>query len=627
MPSAFASATPPAPPQAPPHADDVAGRYAARAARADAAAAHEEGRSRRISRLRLLTAGVVVAGGVLWALGRFGVVAPGLVGVGLGAFIALAVRHAAVERRRERAAGLAGLNRDGRARVERRWNDLPAGWQPGGLDDHAYAGDLDVYGHASVAQLLGPVHTPTGRRLLASWLLDIDTTTPEAIRERQGAAAELAPALEFRQDLTLAASAIGAAAAGEDLGAFVAWAEGESWLARRPWIPVLAVLLGALTCTLAILDYAGAADPWWIVTGTLGWILRGLVQTPLEATNAGAGGERALRGWSALVELIHRARWTSSGLAGARGVLEREHVGGALGTLEQLVQLADFRLSTYLYLPIQTLTLWDLHVWWGLERWRVRHGPHVRAWLEAIGRVEALAALASLAHDQPDWCYPVLHASPPAHDLRIDAAALGHPLLPDVTRVANDVSVGPKGRFLLVTGSNMSGKSTLMRALGVNLVLAHAGAPVCARSFSAPLVALHTSMRVADSLERGLSLFMASLVRLERIVRAARDATQARPVCYLLDEVLQGTNSAERRVAVATIVDHLLASWAIGVVTTHDLELARDPAFAAHAESVHLQETLTGEGDAVRMTFDYRLRPGPASGGNALQLLRLLGLQ
>jgi DNA mismatch repair ATPase MutS len=134
-------------------------------------------------------------------------------------------------------------------------------------------------------------------------------------------------------------------------------------------------------------------------------------------------------------------------------------------------------------------------------------------------------------------------------------------------------------------------------------------------------------MRVADSLERGLSLFMASLVRLERIVRAAREATPGRPVCYLLDEVLQGTNSAERRVAVRTIVDHLVASWAIGVVTTHDLELARDPAFAAHADSVHLQETIAGSGEAVTMTFDYTLRPGPATGGNALQLLRLLGLQ
>jgi DNA mismatch repair ATPase MutS len=308
-------------------------------------------------------------------------------------------------------------------------------------------------------------------------------------------------------------------------------------------------------------------------------------------------------------------------------MLEGGHVRRALQTLEQGVALADFRLSTWLYLPVQTFTLWDLHVWWGLERWRQRHGRHVRGWLEAIGRIEALSALASLAHDHPEWAFPTIHDTPDERALRIDAGGLGHALLPNATRVVNDVAIGPKGRFLLVTGSNMSGKSTLMRAVGVNIVLAHAGAPVCAREMELPLVALHTSMRVADSLERGLSLFMASLVRLERIVRAAREAGPARPVCYLLDEVLQGTNSAERRVAVRTIVDHLLASWAVGVVTTHDLDLARDPSFAAHAESVHLQETLAGTGDAVTMTFDYRLRPGPATGGNALQLLRLLGLE
>jgi DNA mismatch repair ATPase MutS len=192
--------------------------------------------------------------------------------------------------------------------------------------------------------------------------------------------------------------------------------------------------------------------------------------------------------------------------------------------------------------------------------------------------------------------------------------------------VANDVTLGPPGRFLLITGSNMSGKSTLLRAVGLNVVLAHAGAPACARRLTLPPLSLHTSMRVSDSLERGLSLFMASLVRLERIVRAARAAPPERCACYLLDEVLQGTNSAERQIAVRTVVSHLVACHAIGAVTTHDLELARDPAFTDHADSYHLQETLSGTGDAVTMTFDYRLRPGPAQSGNALQLLRMLGL-
>ena len=608
--------------------DDAAAAYARRAAQADADAATLGARSRRISYLRLLVAALAVTGFVLLATGRGGVLAAIAASVGLGLFVVLAIVHAGVERRREHAAGYAGLNREALARLERRWDALPAPWQPSALDDHPYAADLDVFGHASIAQLAGPVHTPTGRRALASWLLSIETATLAGVRDRQAAVAELAPALDFRQDLTLAARSTPHDAGQHELGAFIAWAEGESWLLARPWIAVLAAALGIATTTGAILYYAEwVGGPWFMITAALGWVLRAAVQTPLEATNAGAGGERALRGWSALVRLIGRMRWQSAPLAEAHGVLEGGRVRAVLRTLEQGVALADFRLSTWLYLPVQTLTLWDLHVWWGLERWRQRHGRHVRGWLEAIGRVEALSALASLAHDHPAWAVPTLHDTPSAETLRLDATGLGHALLANGSRISNDVTIGPKGRFLLVTGSNMSGKSTLMRAVGVNVVLAHAGAPVCAQAMQLPLLALHTSMRVADSLERGLSLFMASLVRLERIVRAAREAPQSRPVCYLLDEVLQGTNSAERRVAVRTIVDHLRASWAIGVVTTHDLDLARDPDFAAHADSVHLQETLAGEGDAVTMTFDYRLRPGPATGGNALQLLRLLGLQ
>jgi hypothetical protein len=606
---------------------DAALLYARRAERADADAAAEGRRSRRVSQLRLATAAGAATAALLWATGRGGQAPLVVLPIAIGLFVALAIRHGGIERRRLHAAGLASLNREARARVERRWDALPPSWQPDGLEDHPYAGDLDLFGHASIAQLAGPVHTPTGRRALAEWLLALDRATLADVQARQAAVAELAPTLDFRQDVTLAAGAMPGDTTAHELGAFVAWAEGESWLAARPWISIAAVALGVLTTVGAVLAYLDVTPPWFWIPAILGWALRAWVQVPLEATNAGAGGERALRAWSALVTLIAGARWQSPLLDAAHRVLVGGHVRSALEALEQYVALADFRLSTWLYLPVQTLTLWDLHVWWALERWRTRHGRDVRHWLEAIGQVEALGALASLAHDHPAWAFAAVHDRADADALRLDAVSLGHPLLADGVRVPNDVAIGPKGRFLLVTGSNMSGKSTLLRAVGVNVVLAHAGAPVCAQALRLPLVALHTSMRVADSLERGLSLFMASLVRLERIVRAAREATPARPVCYLLDEVLQGTNSAERRVAVRTIVEHLRESWAMGVVTTHDLELARDPAFAAHAESVHLQETLAGEGDAITMTFDYRLRPGPASGGNALQLLKLLGLQ
>jgi DNA mismatch repair ATPase MutS len=295
----------------------------------------------------------------------------------------------------------------------------------------------------------------------------------------------------------------------------------------------------------------------------------------------------------------------------------------ALESLRGRVTLSTLRHTPLFYLAAQTLLLWDLHVWHALEQWRRKHGRHMRGWLAAIGRIEALTAIASLAHDQPTWTFPTVERG---HD-RFAAEGMGHPLLRDAVRITNDVTIGPAGSFLLITGSNMSGKSTLLRSIGLNAILAHAGAPVCASRLTMPPMALYTSMRVSDSLELGLSLFMASLLRLKRVMDAAREANPARrPLLYLLDEVLQGTNSGERQIAVRTIVGHLVKRGALGVVTTHDLELAAAEDFTASADSRHLTEHVTVDGQELKMTFDYKLRPGPATSGNALNLVRMLGL-
>jgi DNA mismatch repair ATPase MutS len=190
--------------------------------------------------------------------------------------------------------------------------------------------------------------------------------------------------------------------------------------------------------------------------------------------------------------------------------------------------------------------------------------------------------------------------------------------------VHNDVTVGPRGTLVLITGSNMSGKSTLLRAIGLNAVLAQAGSPVCAQAFTMPAADLHTSIRVQDSLELGLSYFMAALARLKGIVDAAeRGAGPGRSILYLLDEVLQGTNSVERGLAVRAVVRHLLQAGAIGVMTTHDLALASEEPIASAARLAHFTEQVHADGS---MTFDYRLRPGLATSTNALRLMQLIGI-
>ncbi|MBL9123389.1 MAG: hypothetical protein JNG90_07130, partial [Planctomycetaceae bacterium] len=304
--------------------------------------------------------------------------------------------------------------------------------------------------------------------------------------------------------------------------------------------------------------------------------------------------------------------------------------GGAhaeLAHLGRIMDLANLRFSAMVYGVVQALTLWDLHVLVRIERWQARSGQYAARWFAALGRLEALAGIASLAHDQPDWTFPLVRTEAEGEAL-IAARQLGHPLLADAARVANDVSVGPPGSFLLVTGSNMSGKSTLLRAIGTNVVLAQAGAPVCAASLSLPPLRLATSMRVQDSLEDGVSFFLAELKRLKEAVDAARDGEgrHGQRLLYLFDEILQGTNTVERQIAVRTVLKHLLAQGAIGAISTHDLDLAHSAELADAAQPVHFRESFVDDAGGRRMTFDYQLRPGVATTTNALKLLEMVGL-
>jgi DNA mismatch repair ATPase MutS len=262
--------------------------------------------------------------------------------------------------------------------------------------------------------------------------------------------------------------------------------------------------------------------------------------------------------------------------------------------------------------------LWDFHVLIALSRWRRVAGPHVRGWMDAIGELDALSALAAAWRDNPAWCLPEIHDT-----AEFAAEALGHPLIPDERRVTNDTRVGPPGTLLLVTGSNMSGKSTLLRAIGLNTVLAQAGGCTCASRLRLPPCDLQTSIRVQDSLELGLSYFMAALARLKGVVDAAERPRDGRVLLYLLDEILQGTNSAERGIAVRAVARHLLDAGAIGAMTTHDLNLAGEEPLKSSAALVHFTESVDEQG---HMRFDYRLREGLATSRNALRLMQMIGI-
>jgi ABC-type multidrug transport system fused ATPase/permease subunit len=573
------------------------------------------------ARLVAFLAAVAAAAWGLWGRAPAGWALAGLL---LGIFAILAVYHVRLGKQRARLGTLRSIQEEALARIDRHWDDLPMPCVPDVPHDHPYAGDLDIVGRASLFQLLDTTATRMGRETLAAWLLA--PADPAVAIARQGAAAELAPLLDLRQEIELRGRM--ASDAESEPAAFLTWAEDLQGLGDRAWLRWVAWLGPIAVLALGIADLSGVIPaPLWGVPLLVNLLVGATAARRAYATIAEVVTEQcALTAYAGQLDVLAGADFDDPAL---RHLQEQLGAGerGAPAMLRRLGRLTGMAIppSSMLYVPMQALTLWDVHVLFALERWKRDGGRDARRWLETLGEAEALAALAGLRLDNPDWTFPTIEREGEAYR----ASLLGHPLLRDDSRVRNDVTIGPPGTFLLVTGSNMSGKSTLLRAVGVNAVLAQAGGAVCAAALALPPVALWTSARVQDSLERGVSFFLAELQRLKLIVDAATQAReQGGPrVMYLLDEILQGTNTAERSVAARRVIAYLVDQGAIGAVSTHDLALGDDPRLAQSAVSVHFTDTV-GEGpDAPPMSFDYQLRPGVATTTNALRLMRLIGLE
>lgn len=557
---------------------------------------------------------------------------PPVAGVGalfVAAFVALVIYHNKLGRARRRYDELWRISDEAQKRLGRRWNELPLRHTVRAEPASPYAADLDLFGHASLTQLLETFTTRTGEDTLASWLLA--PAPPQTVRARQGAVAELAPMIDLRDELTLRGRLRGdGGEARPDPEPFLKWTESRPYLARRPWLPWVAIASVLLLWVSIILQVVGivpthlwfffaAANFTWTMTGG-----REIYSVLMRAS----GGEAAFRQYAEQMQLISEAPFRSPKLKELQATLtvdgvEAHHAMRRMGRLTNLV----IPRSAQLYTVIEALTMWDVHLLGAFERWQGHAAGRARGWIGALGEAEALAALAVLAHDNPGWTFPDL--DPQADSLV--ARDLGHPLLPAEAMVTNNVEVGPPGTFLLVTGSNMSGKSTLLRSIGINIVLAQAGAPVCASEMRLPPLTLWTSVRVQDSLERGVSFFMAELQRLKQVVDAARQAEAEaegteRKLFYLLDEILQGTNTTERQIAARRVIMYLVEHGGLGAVSTHDLALAEGGKMERAARPVHFTETILNGVKGMEMRFDYKLRPGLATSTNALQLMEIVGL-
>ncbi len=496
------------------------------------------------------------------------------------AFLLLVYLHDQIEVRLAGAKSQATFFAHGVYRGQRQWNRLPVPALEPVHDFRSISRDLDLFGNASLAQLLSTVQTPMGLETIRAWLCTPASVTE--IRQRQQAIEDLASATDWRERFQLTCAALAKSPAGP--ARFVAWSESRPWLTKRSAITWLARITAAVALILIVGFFIGGLAP-----EVAGFGLMAVVAVSFLVSVAFAGRvheifnqvsssrnevEQYLRLFRSVQRAPSNSTWMKNQRRAALG--EAESTLGKLGSLSLIVWLGNLRRHGILFLAyifLQLFCLWDVHVLAILESWQRRHGKSVRGWFDALARIEGVSALATLSYENPDWTVPKIYLDDPP---RIEATGLGHPLLPNDVRVCNDVHVGPPNRVLLVTGSNMSGKSTLLRAIGTNVVLAQIGSVVCARTFGFYPVELETSMRISDSLSEGVSFFMAELKRLKEIVdhseliRKRRrpgpdglDDGETHPaMLFLLDEVLLGTNSRERHIAVNAVIHQLLTNGA-----------------------------------------------------------------
>ena len=539
-------------------------------------------------------------------------------------FVASFSYHTRIDAQRRRYRELVFMQEEALARLARDWAQMPLPRYPDIADPDHVARDLDLVGHASLLHLLGTARTPIGLATLGEWVMT--PATIMAARTRQGQSRELAAMPDFRDAVALEGRLMGDSQ--RVFSAFAEWAEGAPLHQGEPWLRVVAWVLPLVALALVAAQLSGLTPyPLWLPIIGINYLLTFQYgKAANEVLDGIADNQQVFERYAEIFARIASQDFQDAGLRDLQARLSAEGVSAAtqmrrLGRLMAWVQLRRWPF----FILVQVFTMVLFHTAWAVDRWRQGVGTHARAWLEALGEMEALSALAMLAHDNPTWTFPDLLADGTPE---VTGTALGHPLLPPARCVGNDVRLGPPGTFVLVTGSNMSGKSTLLRAIGVNVTLAQMGGPVCAQALRLTPLQLATSIRISDSLEQGVSYFMAELRQLKSVVDRAEAARAAheRTLLFLLDEILHGTNTTERQVAARHIIRYLLDNGAMGAVSTHDLTLGDAPELQPDERLVHFTEDFTREGGKPVMRFDYHLRPGLATSSNALKLMEIVGL-
>ena len=585
-------------------------QYRERLNQREALAAQRERVHIRLGNLRLALAGIAVLLG--WESFERHALTAWWILVPVMAFVIIAAYHSRVLRAQELALRAVAFYQRGLARIEERW----AGTGQTGerfLDTHhEYAADLDLFGRGSLFELLSTARTRMGEETLASWLL-----APAPLSEitiRHSALLELREQVDFWEEIAVLAKDAEVGVHPEPL---LNWARAPERLTSTllPWVAlVLALCAVAGTVAWAVWDLATPLLVIILVEAGIFYFLRKAVEDVLH------GSEHQFRDVNLLAGVLERIEQQTFTNAYLRS-LQHDLLSGELKASQSISRLRGIvnwseQRENLMVRALNVPLMYSIQVACAAERWRRAHGHAVKAWLKVTGEIEALISLATYSHEHPADPFPEFVSAAAC----FEATEIGHPLLPEARCVRNSIGLCETAQVLLVSGSNMSGKSTLLRAVGINTVLAMAGAPVRATRLRLTPLHVGASIRINDSLQDGSSRFYAEITRIRHLF----DLTQSDvPLFFLLDELLQGTNSRDRLIGAEGVIGAFLERGAIGLISTHDLALTEmGGRVHGRVHNVHFEE----EFQNGRMSFDYKLRDGVVTKSNGLELMRSIGL-
>lgn len=536
---------------------------------------------------------------------------------GIVAFTAAVIWHNDLYRKRDIIKKYITINETACKRTSGEWGDFKDRGEEFIDHEHPYSWDLDMFGLHSVFQWICNCHTYRGRLILAHALSD-PLEEIDHVTSKQAAVQELSALLDWRQNLELYGYDSGTGNNPED---FLRWYENKKATFKSRFVkaffrsmPYASLLIGTvgfiITGTLLFF-----AIVYSIHLAVFGLLYSKTIKTIRSFEKSGS----LLLSYSRLVELIEKQKFTSEYLDEIKAKLivgKSIKASVILRKISNVINAAEVRSNPLAHLIANAVWLWDLQCVIKADNLKRKYGSDARQWIEVIGKFESLSSLSIIRFENQEWVFPLIEKN----RLCIDVTHMGHPLLQNGIRVDNDFTIEHGNTSAIITGSNMSGKSTFLRTIGVNLVLAFSGAPVCAESFVCSPVKIFSSMRIYDDLSTKVSTFYAELLRIKKIVDAVRNDETA---LFLLDELFRGTNSQDRHDGAVAVLNALTNQKTIGIISTHDMELCK---LAEHDKikfvNYHFEEQYLGS----TITFDYKLKPGQSTTKNAMFLIRMIGI-